>query len=306
MRVFVTGASGHLGSAVVPELLAAGHEVLGLARSERSAAAVTALGATVRRGEIDDLDGLKEAAAAADGVVHLAFKHDLMLSGDMAGAIAAELTVIEAFGEALAGSGKPFVMTSGTALLGRGGLGRPLTEDDVFPPGGRADAENAALALAERGVRSAALRLPPVTHGELDAHGFALILIGIARQKGVSGYAGDGANRWPAVHTLDAARLYRLALEQADPGTRWNATGDEGVEVGEIARRIGEHLGVPTASIPDDELQAHFGFLSMLIGLDMPASSHLTRRVLGWEPTHPGLLEDLDKGFYFEEPAARG
>lgn len=297
MRVFVTGASGHLGSAVVPELLAAGHEVVGLARSDASAAAVTAYGASVRRGDIDDLAGLREAADDADGVVHLAYKHDLMRTGDFAGAIAAEMTVVHAFGDALAGTGKPFVISSGTTMAA--GLGRPATEQDAPTAPGRGDAENAVVGLAERGVRSSAVRLPPITHSALDRHGFARTLIGIARAKGVAGYPGQGTNRWPSVHTLDAGRLYRLALESAPAGTRWHAVGDEGIPMREMAQSIGDHLGVPTAGIPDDRLEEHFGFLASLIALDCPASTDRTRQVLGWQPVHPGLLEDFAKGDYF-------
>ena len=303
MRVLVTGASGHIGSAVIPELIAAGHDVVGLARSDTAAAAVTALGATVRRGDLDDLDGLKEAAAACDGVIHLAFKHEQMRSGDFSAAVAAELDAVHALGDALAGTGKPLVATSGTLALAH--LGRPGTEEDAGAPGGRTDAETAVLGFAERGVRSSIVRLPPITHSTLDRHGFARTLIAIARQKGVAGYPGDGANRWPSVHTLDAARLYRLALHDAPAGTRWHAVGDEGISLREIAQSIGDHLGIPTASIATDQLQAHFGFLAMLISLDNPTSSRSTRRLLGWEPTHPGLIADLDNGDYLTTPSAR-
>ena len=301
MRVFVTGASGHVGSAVIPELLAAGHEVVGLARSDSAAATVAAYGAgvTVRRGDLDDLDGLKQAAVEADGVIHLAFKHDAIRTGDFAGAAATELAVVNAFGDALAGTGKPFVMSSGMGAIGA--MGRPVTELD--PPlasiRGRAEAEILTVGFAERGVRSAAVRLPPITHSPLDLHGFVRILISIARQQGVAGYPGDGASRWPSVHTLDAARVYRLALEKAPAGTRWHPVGDEGIPQREIAQTIADHVGVPTASIPDDRLAEHFGFLATLIGLDIPATSLETRRVLGWEPIHPGLIEDLNKGEYF-------
>ena len=225
MRVFVTGASGHIASAVVPELVAAGHDVIGLARSDAAAAAVTALGATAHRGDLDDLDGLTKAAADSDGVVHLAFKHDVMRTGDFAGAVAAELAVVQALGDGLAGTGKPLVGSSGTLMLAH--LGRTGTEEDAAVPGGRGDAEIAILGLASRDVRSSVVRIPPITHSVLDRHGFARTLIAIARQTGVGGYAGDGANRWPAGHTLDVGHLYRLALENGPaapggtrPGTR--------------------------------------------------------------------------------------
>jgi nucleoside-diphosphate-sugar epimerase len=297
MRVFVTGASGHLASAIVPELIAAGHDVTGLARSEQAAAAVTALGATAHRGDLDDLDGLAKAAADSDGVVHLAFKHDQMRAGNFAGAIAAELAVVQALGDGLAGTGKPVVGSSGTLMLAH--LGRPGTEEDAAVPGGRGDAEIATLGLAERDVRASVVRIPPITHSTLDRHGFARVLIAIARQTGVAGYPGDGANRWPAGHTLDVGHLYRLALEEAPAGTRWHAAGDEGIPMRQIAQSIGDHLGLPTASIPDGQLEAHFGFLAGLIALDNPTSTATTRRVLGWEPTHPGLLADFDDGDYF-------
>jgi len=308
MRVFVTGASGQIGSAVIPELLAAGHEVVGLVRSDSAAANVAALGATVRRGDLDDLDGLKEAAADSDGVIHLAFRHDLMRTGDFAGAVATELDVVRAFGDVLAGTDKALVAASGTGVGGR--LGRPATEEDAGDPdsrgpGVRAKADIAVVGLAERGVRSSVVRIPPVTHGELDRHGFARSLIAIAKDKGVSGYAGDGANRWPAVHVLDLAHLFRLALEDATPGARWHAAADEGIAMREIAQSIGDHLGIPTVSIPSEKLQEHFGFFAFVVPADLPATSHVTRRILGWEPTHPGLLEDFDKGDYFPESSTR-
>ena len=219
MRVFVTGASGHIGSALVPELIEAGHQVVGLARSDSSAAALEAAGAEVRRGDLDDLDGLREAAGAADGVVHLAFKHDLMGTGDYAGAIAADFAAIQAIAAPLEGTGRPLVTTSGTLMLAFAGItGRPGTEADFASSGPRVDAENFVVGLAGRGVRSSVVRLPPIVHSSLDHHGFAHILIGIARESGVSGYVADGANRWPSVHTLDAARAYRLALEIAPAG----------------------------------------------------------------------------------------
>jgi len=297
MRVFVTGASGHLGSAIVPELIAAGHDVVGLVRSDAAAAAVTAFGATVHRGDLSDLDGLAKAAADSDGVIHLAFDHDRMRTGDWAAAIAADLAVLQTFGDALAGTGKALVGTSGTLAVAN--LGRPGTEEDAGSPGGRTDAENAVIGFAERDVRSSVVRVPPITHSTLDRHGFARTLIAIAKQTGVAGYPGDGANRWPAGHTLDVGHLYRLALEDAPAGTRWHAAGDEGIPVREIAQSIGGHLGLPVASIPADRVEAHFGFLAAVLVLDNPVTTQATRRILGWEPVHPGLLADFETGDYF-------
>ena len=302
MRVFVTGASGHIGSAVVPELLQAGHQVVGLARSDRSAEALAAAGAEVRRGDLDDLDGLREAAGAADGVIHLAFKHDLMRTGDFPAAIAADFAAIDALASALQGSGKPLVTSSGTLMLTLAGIsGRPGTEADFAPGGPRVDAENFVIALAGRGVRSAAVRLPPIVHSSLDHHGFAHVLIGIARQAGVSGYVADGANRWPSVHTLDAARVYRLALEDAPAGSRLHAVAEEGIPFRDIAAAIGRGVGVPTASISASDAGERFGFLGGFVGVDNPTSSEVTRKVLGWEPEHPGLIEDLAHGHYFDQ-----
>jgi nucleoside-diphosphate-sugar epimerase len=303
MRVFVTGASGHIGSAVVPELLRAGHQVIGLARSDGSAEALTAAGAEVRRGDLDDLDGLREAASAADGVIHLAFRHDLMGAGDYEGASAADLAATKALAAALEGTGKPLVTTSGTLMLTFAGItGRPGTEADFASSGPRVDAENLVIGLAERGVRSSVVRLPPVVHSSLDHHGFAHILIGIARQAGVSGYVEDGANRWPSVHTLDAATVYRLALESAPAGTRLHAVADEGVPFRDIAAAIGRGTGVPTASISAADAADRFAFLGRMVGVDNPTSSELTRKLLDWNPTHPGLIEDLDQGHYFAQP----
>jgi nucleoside-diphosphate-sugar epimerase len=297
MRVFVTGASGHIGSPVVAELLETGHKVVGLARSDQSAAALTAAGADVHRGNLDDLAGLAEAAATSDGVIHLAFKHEAMATGDYAGAIAADYKAIEAFGDALAGTGNPLVIASGTLMLA--GLGRTGTENDVMESGPRVDAENLVVALADRGVRSSVVRLPPTVHSSLDHHGFIPMLIGIAREKGVSGYVGDGANRWNAGHTLDAAHLFRLAAESAPAGSRLHAVGDEGVPFREIAESIGRHLNVPAVSIAPEDAGAHFGFLGALVPLDAPVSSALTQELLDWKPTHAGLIEDLDEGHYF-------
>jgi len=300
MRVFVTGASGHIGSALVPELQGAGHQVTALARSDASAAKLAAAGVEVRRGDLDDLDVIAKAAADADGVIHLAYRSDLMQAGDAAGVIAANLKVLEAAGEALAGSGKPFVAPSGTLTLWSGGItGRLGTEDDIVEGGPLAESENATAALAGRGIRASVVRPAPVVHSALDTQGFIPTLIAIARNKGVAGYIGDGANRWPAVHTLDVARLFRLALESAPAGARLHGVAEEGVPFREIAAAIGRNLGVPTASIAPEDAAGHFGFLSMFAGADNPTSSALTRQRLGWEPTGPGLIADLDAGHYF-------
>ena len=299
MRVFITGASGHVGSALIPELLGAGHEVVGLARSDQSAAALTQLGVTVRRGDLDDLDGLAAAARDADGVVHLAFKHDAMQAGDYLGAASADLRAVQALGEALKGSGKPLVGTSGTLMLASPASTRAGTETDVRESGPRIDAENLVIGLADQGVRSSVVRLPPTVHSSLDLHGFIPMLISIARQAGTAGYVGDGTSRWPAGHTRDAAHLYRLALEQAPAGTRLHAVGDEGIPFREIAETIGKHLSVPVTSIEPEAADSYFGMLGRFVQLDNPTSSALTRQLLGWQPTHPGLIDDLNEGHYF-------
>jgi nucleoside-diphosphate-sugar epimerase len=299
MHVFVTGASGHIGLPVVEELVGAGHEVVGLARSDASAARIEAAGGAVRRGDLDDLDGLRAAAADAEGVIHLAFKHDLMASGEMDAAIAADLAATQAFGDALAGTGKAFVNTSGTLMLAMMDLGRTGTEDDRSPGGHRADVENATLALADRGVRAAVIRLSPFVHSDLDQHGFGPILIGIAREEGFAGYPGEGTNRLPGVHTLDAARLYRLAVESAPAGQVLHGVADEGVPTGEIAAAIGRGTGLPVRSVPAEEVPGYFAFLAGLLVLDNPTSNAKTRELLGWEPTHPGLIADYDAGHYF-------
>jgi nucleoside-diphosphate-sugar epimerase len=308
MRVFVAGASGHNGSHVVSDLIAAGHEVTGLARSDTAAAAVSALGAKVRRGDLGDLDGLREAAADADGVIHAAFDRSLMQSGELATAATMDLAAVQAFGEALEGTGKPLVVAA--SIGAPGNLGRPVTEQDPAAPAGpehkgtlrsRNHVEDAVLGFAQRGVRSSVIRLPNIAHSTRDRTGFLPSLIANAKAKGFAGYSGDGANQWCAVSTLDAAALFRLALEKAEPGTRWHGVADEAVPFREIARGIGDRLGLPTRSVPADEAQAHFGFLAMVAGLDFPASSLHTRQTLGWEPVHPGLLDALDNGHYFAE-----
>jgi nucleoside-diphosphate-sugar epimerase len=307
MRVFVTGATGHNGSHVVAELIAAGHEVTGLARSAAAAAAVSALGAKVRHGDLEDLAGLSEAAAAADGVVHVGFTRQRMASGDIGGVVAMELEIVHAFGEALAGTGKPLVAASSIAAPGN--QGRPVTEADPALPGGkefegtlrqRNEVEIAVLGLADRGVRASVVRLPNIAHSTRDRTGFLSQLIRIAKEKGHAGYPGDGTNRWGAVHALDAAVIFRLALEQAPGGTRWHAVADEAIAFRELAQNIGDHLGLPVRSVPTEELAGYFGaFLSMPVRMDFPASSEVTRRELGWQPVQPGLLAGLDNGHYF-------
>ena len=311
MRVFVTGASGWIGSAVVPELIGAGHEVVGLARSDASAAALAAAGAEVQPGSLDDLDVLRSAAGTSDGVIHLAFKHDLAFTGDFAGAALADRRAVEVFGETLAGSGRPLVIASGT--LGAA-PGRIATEADGHGGGGESSAygegprarhatAELVLSFGSNGVRSCVLRLPPTVHGDGD-HGFMATLVGIARDTGASGYIGDGENRWPAVHRLDAARLFRLAAEAAPAGSTLHAVADEGVPVRDIAETIGRHLGVPVVSVAPDEASAQFTWLAGFLAADGPASSAATRELMGWEPVQPGLLADLDEGHYFRSVVA--
>lgn len=292
MRVFVTGATGFIGSAVVRELLDAGHRVVGLARSDRSAAALTAAGADVHHGDLDDLDSLREGAGSADGVIHLAFKHDFT---SFEAAAAADALAIEAMGAALKGTGKPFVATSGTLMLMPGILG---TEEQASMQSTPRRSEEAALALVGHGVRSSIVRLAPSVHGEGE-QGFVPTLIGIARQKGVSAYVGDGLNRWPAVHQLDSARLFRLALEKGDTGAIYHGVADEGVHFRDIAGVIGRQLNLPVRSITREEADAHFGWLSFAASTDNPTSSALTKERLGWQPVYPSLIADLEQGHYF-------
>lgn len=297
MRVVVTGSTGWIGSAVVRELMGGGHEVVGLARSDASAAALTEVGAAVQRGGLDDLDALRAGAAAADGVIHTAYIHDFT---DFAAAARTDLLAVQALGSALEGSDRPLVIASGTAGLTPG---RVATEADTADPGAgglRVPSEEAVLAMAGRGVRSSVVRLPPTVHGAGD-YGFVPRLIGIARGRGVSAYVGDGTNRWPAVHRLDAAHLFCLALSGAPAGTRLHAIADEGVPFREIAEVIGRHLGLPATSIAPEDAAEHFGFLAFVVPVDIPASSTVTRDLLGWEPTHPGLIPDLEAGHYFDD-----
>ena len=300
MRVFVTGASGHIGSAVIPELLRNGHQVLGLARSDASAAKVAGYGAEVHRGDLGDLDGLRSAAASADGVIHLAFDHARMRTGEMAAAAEGEMAAVRVFADVLAGTGKPLVATSGVlalALLGLGG--RPGTEADIVPAGPRADNENLTIGLAERGVRSSVVRLAPMVHSDLDTHGFTPALIGFAKQNGFAAYIGDGANRWSAADSYDVAVLYRLALEKAPAGTRLHGVGDTGITFKTIAETIAGQLGIEARSVTAEEAPKYLGFLSTFAGLDVPVSTDATREALGWEPTHPGWVEDVKSGHYF-------
>ncbi|CAL9356147.1 SDR family oxidoreductase [Streptomyces sp. enrichment culture] len=307
MRFFVTGASGWIGSALVPDLLTAGHQVVGLARSDASAAALTRAGAEAVRGDLDDLDVLRATAAASDGVIHLAFKHDLAFGGDFEGAGAADRRAVDALGEVLAGTGRPFVLASGLAGLAPG---RVATERDMPPADGSAAAirgatAEAVLALASRGVRSSVVRLSPTCHGAGD-NGFMAMLVATARAKGVSGYIGDGANRWPAVHRLDAARLFRLAAEKAPAGSVLHGAAEEGIALRDIAEVIGRRLGVPTVSVAPEDAVGHFTWMSHFLGVDAAASSTLTRELVGWEPVHPGLLADLDQEHYFQVSADAG
>ncbi|MFK4148393.1 SDR family oxidoreductase [Streptomyces sp. NPDC004065] len=292
MRVFVTGASGHIGSAVVPELIEAGHEVVGLARSDASAAAVEAMGAEVRRGGLHDLDGLCRAASGADAVVHLAFDHDAMAAGRFADAVAADLTVVRALGDTLAGTGKTLM---GIGLTRTGDPAR----DAAIDANPRSAVAREIAGLAERGVRTVLVAVPPVTHSGRDRIGFVPTLIRIARETGVSAYVGDGANRWPAVHTLDLGRLYRLALEKAPAGSLVHGAAEEGITVRELARTIGRRLDVPARSITAEQAATHFSaFPFITLDLAMPTADD-ARRLLGWEPVQPGLLADLEEGHYF-------
>ena len=310
MRVLVTGGTGHIGSYVIPELISAGHEVTGLARSDASEAELSALGVKVRRGDISDLEGLKAAAADADGVIHLAHRQDLLPTGGISAVTAAEVAIIAAYGDALAGTDKPLVAAGSIGSPGWEGLGRAATEDDPVLSGGdehkgalrvRNAVELAVIGLAERAVRSSMVRIPPIAHSTTDKAGFVPLLIGLAKEKGVIGYPGEGENRWTTVHARDLAVLFRLALEKGPAGKSWHGVESEGVRFKEIAEAIGARLGVPAVPIPADVLMlpGYFGFLANLVILDLPATNHVTRQTLGWEPAQRDLLSSLDDGHYF-------
>jgi nucleoside-diphosphate-sugar epimerase len=293
MRIFVTGASGWIGSAVVPELISAGHQVLGLARSDASAKAIAGMGADVLRGDLNDADILRAGTLDSDGVIHLAY---IDSRTGFEAAAQTDATAIETFAASLAGSGKPMLISGATIVT----PGRPATERDELiaagPIAARISNMQAALVAAERDVRACLVMLPRSVHGQGERHGFVPQLIAMARAKGVSGYIGDGASRWPAVHVKDAARLYRLAVEQAPAGAVLNAVGEEGVPVREVAEAIGRNLNLPAKSLPAEE---YAGMLVPLLSRDMPASSTITQELLGWQPTHHGLIEDIEQGHYF-------
>ncbi|WP_042381776.1 SDR family oxidoreductase [Streptacidiphilus melanogenes] len=296
MRVFITGASGWIGSAVTDELLAHGHQVVGLARSDESAAALEAKGATAHRGSLDDPESLAKAAGAADGVIHLAFKHDFT---DYAGAGRTEHAAVERMLDALEGSERPFLLASG---LASGVTGRPVSEEDPSPFHGvdsmRGGSENLALAAADRGVRAVALRFSPTVHGLGGDHGFIAVLAKIAKERGAAGYIGDGASHWAAVHRTDAARMVRLALEKAPAGSRMHAVGESGIPSRDIAAALGDQLGVPTTTVAPEDAESHFGWIGHFFGMDITASNARTRELLDWTPTGPTLMEDIAAGAY--------
>jgi len=296
MRIFLTGATGFIGSAIVPELINAGHQVVGLARSDANAKSLAAAGAQVHRGSIEDLDSLRSGASAADGVIHTAFNHDF---SKWAENCENDRLAIEALGSALAGSNRPLVVTSGTGLVTRPD-GRPAAENDAptstVP---RIKSEEAANAMAARGVHVSVVRLPPSVHGDGD-HGFVPTLVRVARENRAAAYVGEGSNRWPAVHRLDAAHLYRLVLEKGMAGARYHGVGEEGISFRDIAGVIGRRLNVPVVSKTPEEAAEHFGWFSHFAALDSPASSTKTREQLGWRATRVGLIADLERGSYFD------
>jgi nucleoside-diphosphate-sugar epimerase len=294
MRVFVTGATGFIGSAIVKELIGSGHNVRGLARSDAAAASLKAAGADVHRGSLDDLESMRTGASAADGVIHTAFNHDF---SKFKANCETDRQVIEALGSVLEGSNRPLVITSGTGLLGQGQLATEDSQASTTIP--RVASEQAAASVAARGVHVSVVRLSPSVHGDGD-HGFVPMLIGFAREKGASAYIGDGMNRWPAVHRLDAAHLFRLALEKNAAGARYHGVADEGVPFREIAAVIGRRLNLPVVAKSAEEAGDHFGWFAHFAALDNPSSSQKTRELLGWQPKQPGLISDLDRPGYFE------
>jgi nucleoside-diphosphate-sugar epimerase len=304
MRIFVTGASGWIGSAVTRELLANGHQVVGLARSDAAAESVAAAGATVLRGDIQDLEVVRAGASDSEGVVHLAFRHDVAFSGDFGTAVGSDMAAIEMLGDVLAGSDRPLAIASGLAGTRANGV---ATEDDrpepTPGPGGRVDNERAALALADRGVRSMSVRFSPTVHGDGD-NGFIRLIADADREHGVAAYVGDGANRWAAVHRSDAARLVRLGIESAPAGSVLHAVGEQGVAMRRIAEAIGAGLGLPARSVTAEEADAQYGFLGRFVAMDAPASSEITQRLLGWTPSGPELIADIETGSYTRAMAA--
>ncbi len=294
MRIFVTGATGFVGTAIVQELLRAGHQVLGLARSEASAQKLTDAGADIHRGDLEDLESLRNGATLADGVIHAGFIHDFTRFAEVC---QVDKSAIEAMGEVLTGTDKPLVVTSGSALVSPGTMATEAIIPAFNPSWPRAS-EQAADAVAAKGVRAVSVRLSPSVHGEGDLHGFIPMLVRIAQEKGVSGYVGEGLNRWNAVHRLDAARLFRLALENAVPYTRYHASAEEAIPVKLIATAIGKQLKLPVTSVPPDLAAEHFGWFSQMAAIDCPASSRWTQEQLGWHPTYPTLLTDIASGIY--------
>ena len=294
MRVFVTGASGFVGSALVPELLGAGHRVVGLARSDASAARLRTAGAEVHRGSLEDLESLRAGAAGADAVVHLAFIHG---TSSFAEAARIDAQAVDTIGAALEGSGRSFVVATG---IGVPAARVAVVPESNAPPAARLAGPRAALRFLDKKVHTTIVCLPPVTHGPSDTHGFVPRLIAVARDKKVSAFAGDGANRWPAVHVRDAARLFHLALEKLPAGAAVHAVADEGIPIRHVAEVIGRHLGVPVVSISAADAPAHFGFMGALLARDAPSSGAVARELLGWAPTQPGLIADLETGHYFQ------